>query len=90
MLSINQINVQGKLSERWKSLNIPGYPTKWEISNAKTDSRTRFKDKLSQIEPGSSKIMTSTFISDAASYWNIAPDTRKNSVSLNFAKISII
>jgi hypothetical protein len=28
MLSINQTNAHGKLSEIWKSLNIPVYPTR--------------------------------------------------------------
>jgi hypothetical protein len=58
-LSIDQINAQGKLFEVWKSLNIPGYLTKWEISNAKTDFRTRSRDKQSLNEQSRSKIMTS-------------------------------
>ena len=81
MLSINQINAQSKLSEVWKSLNTPGYPTKWEISKLKTDTRTRSREKQSLIEPGRSKLLTCTFISDAARLWNIAPDSIKNSVS---------
>jgi hypothetical protein len=66
MLSSNQINSQGHEYVVWKSLNILGYPTQWEIRNAKTDSRTRSRDKLSLIEPGRSKIMTSVFFSNAA------------------------
>jgi hypothetical protein len=67
MLLINQINAQDILSKVWKSLNIPGYPTKWEIGNPKTDSRTWSREKLPLIELiDRSKIITSIFISDAA------------------------
>jgi hypothetical protein len=60
-----------------------------ENQQCKTDYRTRSRDKLSLIEPGRSKIMTFTVINDPAGLWNIAPDTIKNCVSLNFAKINV-
>ena len=70
-LSFNQINAQVKLLEAWKMVNIKDYPLKFEQKQIDSNSRaTRSISNGEVIEYGSSKIGTSTFISEAARAWN--------------------
>ena len=63
LLSINRINAQIKLTEVWKSQNIVGYPTKWEIFQVKTDQTTRSVKKQHLTEPcGSKKFLPHSFV----------------------------
>ena len=89
MLSVNQINAQIKLYEVWKSLQTPTYPTQWEIKKVNLNMKTRSSNSMQLSEPGLSNVLCSTFISDAARLWNVAPDAIKNSPSVFQAKKNI-
>ena len=89
MLSVNQINAQIKLYEVWKSLQTPTYPTQWEIKKVNLNMKTRSSNSMQLSEPGLSNVLCSTFISDAARLWNLAPDAIKNSPSVFQAKKNI-
>ena len=90
LLSVNQINAQIKLLEVWKSKNCDAHPTKWLNRNdTNSDLRTRAADANKLIEAHGSKILTSTFYSDAAKVWNNAPDCIKQCQSVYAVKKQI-
>ena len=90
MQSVNQINAQIKLLDVWKSLKSDSHPTKWARRNdSNPELRTRSADVNQLIEAYGGKILTSTFVSDAAKLWNKAPDSIKQCESLNAVKKQI-
>ena len=81
--SVNQINAQTKLLGVWKSLNSESHPTKWSRRNdSNKELRTRSADANQLNEAYGGKILTSTFVSDAAKIWNNAPESIKQCKSL--------
>ena len=89
LLSVNQLNAQSKLQEVWKSLNNKNYPITWDKDPKLVDPRTRSMQKDSLIVIGKGQKLQSTFYSDAAGMWNMAPDSVKNSKTLYSAKREI-
>jgi hypothetical protein len=89
-LSFNQMNAQVKLLEAWKMLNVPNYPNKLSPKEQNSQSRTtRAITNGEVVEPGKTKIGTSTFISDAARAWNRTSGSLKNFTTLTSAKKAI-
>ena len=81
---------QIKLLDVWKSKNCDAHPTKWLNRNdTNSDLRTRAADANKLIEAHGSKILTSTFYSDAAKVWNNAPDCIKQCQSVYAVKKQI-
>ena len=88
--SVNQINAQIKLLDIWKSQNSETYPTKWTRRNeTNQDRRTRAADANLLNEAHGGKILTSTFVNDAAKLWNNAPEIIKLSKTVYSAKKNI-
>ena len=79
LLSVNQINAQIKLTEVWKSQNIPSYPIQWPTRKdeiIRMGLKSSNKPELSI--KGKSCIQSKTFINDAAKIWNNAPSDIKS------------
>ena len=88
--SLNQINAQVKLTEAWKMEMIPNYPNSFKRKMANENNReTRAISNGEVIEPCSSTIGTSTFISDAARAWNRTSSSLKNISSIHGVKKEI-
>ena len=89
-LSFNQINAQVKLLEAWKMVHVDDYPLKFEQKVSILNSRTtRSVWNGEVIESGSSKIGTSTFMSEAARAWNKKLPLLKDITSVHTAKKEI-
>ena len=75
LLSVNQLNCQIKLTEIWKSLNIPNYPLKWDVKYVPTNGNrvTRSTNNVTIHEKKHSSFTATTFSSDAAKVWNLTP-----------------
>ena len=88
LLSVNQLNGQIKLTEVWKSINNPNYPTKWEIKKVPTDgSRVmRSSNNLTLKESKHSSYTSTSFIHDAAKLWNLTPVSLRECKSIYSAK----
>ena len=85
--SVNQINAQTKVIQVWKSQHSSSFPIQWQRRNeAIQDRRTRSSqaNKLTELTGG--LVFSSSFISDAARIWNLAPEEVKSSKSLYSAK----
>ena len=90
MPSVNQINAQTKMLQIWKSQHSSTFPIQWQRRNEVIeDRRTRSSSDNILTETLGGQILTSTFISDAARIWNLAPESIKASTSLYSAKILI-
>ena len=91
LLSVNQLNVQIKIREVWKSLKDKNYPTKWEyvLPNPNVNSRLRSVDQKILKTSGNSRISDSTFVNDAARLCNLTPDCKKNCISIHSVKKEI-
>ena len=90
MQSVNQINAQIKLMDVWKSLYSDTHPTRWARRNdSNTERRTRSAGVNQLSEAFGGKILTSTFVNDAAKLWNNAPDTIKQCGTLYAVKKQI-
>ena len=90
LLSVNQINAQIKLTEVWKSQNIPSYPIQWPTRKdeiIRTGLKSSNKPELSI--KGKTCIQSQTFINDAAKIWNNAPSDIKECKSIYAAKKQI-
>ena len=88
--SCNQINAQIKLIQVWKSQQSSTFPTQWiRRKDATQERRTRADKENLVLETMGGQIITSTFVSDAARLWNLAPDSIKTSTSLYMAKKNI-
>ena len=67
MLSVNQINAQIKLLDVWKSTQSEYHPMKWARRNDNNpEQRTRAAAMNNLSEAYGGKILTSTFVNDAA------------------------
>ena len=90
MPTVNQINAQIKLLDVWKSQKSSSHPTQWLRRNdVNPERRTRAAEANQLKEAHGGKILTSTYINDAAKLWNIAPDNIKHSDSIYSAKKNI-
>ena len=90
MCSVNQFNAKTKLTEMWKSVNLPNHNlaiNRCEMKEGMRSSRSISGGKL--MEEGFSEKSTCTFINDATRAWNKAPTTIKNCKSLFSAKKAI-
>ena len=71
----------------WKSQQSTTFPTQWVKRNEATqDRRTRSSNENLLKETLGGQILLSTFVSDAARIWNLAPESLKASTSLDMAK----
>ena len=71
MLSVNQMNAQIKITEVWKSQNVPNHPFKTEKVCHDTDiCTTRAVSNGDLKEFGKTDLLQSTFLSDASKSWN--------------------
>ena len=76
LLSVNQLAVQIKLIEVWKSVNMPGHPLRLEAYNAhNSDLKQALRARPNRVYNDSAKycISKSSFHIDAARIWNQAP-----------------
>ena len=74
----------------WKSQQSATFPTQWVRRNeAIQDRRMRASKENLVMESAGGQILMTTFISDAARLWNLAPESIKNSTSLHLAKRNI-
>ena len=90
MLSVNQLSVQIKLTEVWKSQRVENYPIKIDILEATEGQRqTRSVSRGDLVTNGHSQTNQSAFINDATKIWNLAPIDIKESITLNMAKTNI-
>ena len=88
--SVNQINAQIKLLDVWKSLQSEYHPMKWARRNENNlEQRTRAAKTNNLCEAHGGKILSSTFMNDAAKLWNIAPESIKNCVTVSSVKKQI-
>ena len=74
MCSVNQLNAKTKLTEMWKTVNLPNHNLvikKSELKDGMRSSRSITGGKL--IEEGFSQKSTCTSINDATRAWNKAP-----------------
>ena len=91
ILSVNQLCAQIKIKEVWKSLNEALYPINWEkrTANQSTACTLRSTDSKNLKIIGKTKLMESTFVSDAARIWNMTPACIKECKSLYTVKKEI-
>ena len=90
MQSVNQINAQIKLLQVWKSHHIEAHPTRWTRRNeVNQELRTRSAVSNNLIEAHGGRIITSTFVNDAAKVWNNAPESIKSCVTIQSVKKQI-
>ena len=78
MCSVNQLNTKIKLTEMWKSVNVPNRNfdiKKTELKDGMRSSRSISNGKL--IEDGISSRATSTFLNYSTRAWNKAPNSIK-------------
>ena len=74
MMSVNQINVQIKIQEIWKSLNVPDYPIQIARQTVSVDGpSTRSSHDGRLIEKGYSCLSQKTCLNDAIRLWNKLP-----------------
>ena len=89
--SVNQLAVEIKLTEAWKSTNVDLYPVKMEPFNqgrpgidrtVRTGTRKLWNDEANTAAKLS-------FIRDTAKLWNNAPEKITNAANLSCAKSEI-
>ena len=79
MLSINQLNAQIKLTERWKAINPQNYPIKvYKQSIENLGSTTRASTYVKLIERGTKAKTIKKWISDSTRICNKAPAALKS------------
>ena len=87
MMSVNQINVQIKIQEIWKSLNVPDYPIQIARQTVSVDEpSTRASHDGSLIEKGYSCLSQKTCLNDAIRLWNKLPESVTKCESFNQIK----
>ena len=91
LLSVNQLNAQIKIREVWKSLNDNMHPIQWEKRSADQSTSCNLRSALSKaLKPiGKSRIVESTFMSDAVKVWNATPQCIQECKSLFTVKKEI-
>ena len=95
LLSVNQLAAQIKLTEVWKSQNVPGYPIIMDPYNQGATIPTttlHLRPKPTRTFNDSSRLMVSkySFIVDSARLWNLAPPEITMAATLNLAKKAIL
>ena len=73
MLSVNQINAQIKLTEAWKIINEPIYPTKWEQKKKLEDEKITRAMQANIPETAKTTMSQATYVNDAKKLWNKFP-----------------
>ena len=88
LLSINQMNAQIKISDMWKAMNVPNYPTKIKkmTYEGQTVTTRAVTNGLLIDDSNFSNLSRKTFINDAKKAWNKVPDSIKNCSSHFIAK----
>ena len=88
LLSINQMNAQIKISDMWKAMNVPNYPTKIKkmTYEGQTVTTRAVTNGLLIDDSDFSNLSRKTFINDAKKAWNKVPDSIKNCSSHFIAK----
>ncbi len=89
LLSVNQLAVQIKLIEVWKSINVTGHPIKLEnYSQHSSDLTATLRPRHNRTYNDSAKfkISQSSFHVDAARVWNLAPNSVTASKSIGELK----
>ena len=84
------MNAQIKLLDVWKSQKSVQHPTQWARRNDTNQERRTRAAEVNQLkEAYGGKILTSTFVNDAAKLWNKAPDCIKLSDTIHSVKKNI-
>ena len=87
MMSVNQLNVQIKIQEIWKSLNIPDHPIQIARQTVNVDGpSTRASHDGRLIEKGFSCLAQKTCLNDAIRLWNKLPESVTKCDSFNQIK----
>ena len=92
MLSVNQLAASIKLTEAWKSCNVPNYPIQLEKNNENlipTERTVRPQTTRHWREDGKTSIAKDSFTRSTAKLWNQAPLNIKDATSLAQAKKAI-
>ena len=90
MLSVNQMNAQIKMTEMWKSNNVPNYPLNIVRKTQEKEIRTTRAETSDQlIEPGKTCILQNTSLSDASRAWNKVPNCIRQCETIWSAKKEI-
>ena len=88
--SVNQLAAIIKLTEAWKTLNVPNYPTSLHTSKENSSMReVRLGTRRQFVENTRLKVSKMSFVFDAAKLWNGAPQTIKECKKLGSAKQEI-
>ena len=93
LLSVNQLAASIKLTEVWKSVNIPNYPILLEPYNQTTTSpNLDLRPRPNRIFNDSSRLQISkySFNVDSARLWNLAPPEVRSASTLGSAKTAIL
>ena len=90
IFSVNQMNVQIKLTEMWKSINMVNYPIKTELPVDYTEgANTRSRNMGLLKEEKVTVKRQRTYTNDAIHIWNQAPNSIKDCGSIYSAKKAI-
>ena len=90
LLSVNQINVQIKLTEIWKSVSTANYPITTSTVQRSNNVMTTRAATIGTLQEA--KITTKserTFLNDAIHIWNLAPSSIKNCTTIYSVKKAI-
>ena len=93
LLSVNQLAAQIKITEAWKSINVPDYSIHLENNQAKrqTNDRTVRSTTIKLWKDDTKfKSAESSFLRDAARIWNQIPISIKNAPTIGRAKTEIL
>ena len=95
LLSVNQLAAQIKLTEVWKSVNVPGYPIVIEPYNFSQSQQTinlELRPRPTRIFNDSSRLLVSkySFNVGSARLWNLAPSAVTHALNLSAAKAAIL
>ena len=93
LLSVNQLAVQIKLIEVWKSLHVTEHPSILEPYHKTTSTTSAsLRPKPTRVFNDTSKLSCAkfSFQVDAARLWNMAPQTIKSAETLQKAKNTIL
>ena len=88
-LSVNQLAASIKITEVWKSVNLPNYPIELEpntVGKPESDRSLRASSCRLWNQDAKSKAEKECFSRNAAKIWNAAPSVIKNATTLGVAK----
>ena len=90
MMSINQKNVQIKLTEIWKAVKDESHPFKIEVPRVNPEERVSRGQVAGYIKSKAlTNITKKTFINDSVKAWNQAPLSIKMQTNIHGAKNAI-